>query len=87
MSYIRVTNELSSVTNTRSALLAEQYEAAHDEFVRLVESLVNMRSKHHSTEWSSLPEHIADACVRVLGVAGTDIAALRGRTRQIQQRA
>jgi hypothetical protein len=27
------------LTNTRSALLAEQYEAAHDEFVRLVESL------------------------------------------------
>ena len=27
------------MTNTRSALLAEQYEAAHDEFVRLVESL------------------------------------------------
>lgn len=27
------------MTNVRSALLAEQYEAAHDEFVRLVESL------------------------------------------------
>jgi hypothetical protein len=27
------------LTNSRSALLAEQYEAAHDEFVRLVESL------------------------------------------------
>ena len=27
------------MTNARSALLAEQYEAAHDEFVRLVESL------------------------------------------------
>src|ERR1700694_2510042 len=28
-----------SVTNTRSAQLAEQYEAAHDEFARLVEAL------------------------------------------------
>jgi hypothetical protein len=28
-----------SVTNTRSAQLADEYEAAHDEFVRLVESL------------------------------------------------
>jgi hypothetical protein len=28
-----------STTNTRSAQLAEQYEVAHDEFVRLVESL------------------------------------------------
>jgi hypothetical protein len=28
-----------SVTNTRSAQLADQYEAAHDEFVRLVELL------------------------------------------------
>lgn len=27
------------MTNARSTLLAEQYEAAHDEFVRLVESL------------------------------------------------
>jgi DinB superfamily len=27
------------LTNARSTLLAEQYEAAHDEFVRLVESL------------------------------------------------
>jgi hypothetical protein len=27
------------LTNSRSALFAEQYEAAHDEFVRLVESL------------------------------------------------
>jgi AcrR family transcriptional regulator len=52
---------------------------------RLVESLVNMRTKHHGAERSSLPEHIADACVRVLGVAETEIAALRGRTRQIQQ--
>jgi hypothetical protein len=30
---------MSQRTNARSALLAEQYEAAHDDFVRLVESL------------------------------------------------
>jgi DinB superfamily len=33
----------SSLSNARSAALAEQYEAAHDEFVHLVESLTDQQ--------------------------------------------
>jgi hypothetical protein len=33
----------SSLNNARSAALAEQYEAAHDEFVHLVESLTDQQ--------------------------------------------
>jgi len=45
------------MTNVRSALLADQYEAAHDEFVRLVESL-------NDDQWSltgkNYPQRIGD---------------------------
>jgi AcrR family transcriptional regulator len=54
---------------------------------RLVESLVHMRGKRSTAEWSTLPEHIADACVRVLGVAEVGIAQARGRTHDVHQRA
>jgi AcrR family transcriptional regulator len=47
---------------------------------RLVESLVNMWTKRPNAERSSLPEHVADACVRVLGVPSTVMACLRGRS-------
>jgi AcrR family transcriptional regulator len=50
---------------------------------RLVESLVTMRGVRSTAESSSLPEHIADACVRVLGVPADDIVRARSRTRHI----
>jgi AcrR family transcriptional regulator len=55
-------------------------EEAADLPFRLVESLVNMRSKMSTSRQSSLPEHIADACIRVLGVPESAIADLRART-------
>jgi AcrR family transcriptional regulator len=48
---------------------------------RLVESLVNMRAKRAVAERSSLPEHVADACIRVLGVPNGEISGLQARTR------
>ena len=43
--------------------------AAADLPFRLVESLVNMWTKQPTREDLALPEHVADACIRVLGVA------------------
>lgn len=47
----------------------------------LVESLVTMRAKRTASHPSSLPEHIADACLRVLGVSDGEICGLQTRTR------
>jgi AcrR family transcriptional regulator len=50
---------------------------------RLVESLVHMRGSGSHPQRSAMPEHIADACVRVLGVAEADIGRARSRTRTV----
>jgi hypothetical protein len=49
---------------------------------RLVESLVNMWSGQRAPEPSTLPENVADACIRVLGVAGSAMPRLRTSTRR-----
>jgi hypothetical protein len=49
---------------------------------RLVESLVNMWSGQRASEPSTLPENVADACIRVLGVAGSAMPRLRTSTRR-----
>lgn len=54
------------------------HEAAADLPFRLVESLVNMWSMSDSPERAELPFHVADACLRVLGVP--DDPALRTRS-------
>jgi AcrR family transcriptional regulator len=56
-------------------------DAAADLPFRLVESLVNIRTKPTSSDLSSLPEHVADACIRVLGVSNGAIEGLRARSR------
>jgi AcrR family transcriptional regulator len=56
-------------------------DAAADLPFRLVESVVNMRSKPTSSDLSSLPELVADACIRVLGVSNSAIDELRARSR------
>lgn len=56
------------------------HEAAADLPFRLVESLVNMWSVPPGAERAELPVHVADACVRVLGVADGQTPALRERT-------
>src|SRR4029077_2737163 len=43
-------------------------EAAADPPFRLVASLVNMWTKQPGPERTRLPEHVADACIRVLGM-------------------
>ncbi|WP_197381515.1 TetR/AcrR family transcriptional regulator [Mycolicibacterium mengxianglii] len=51
---------------------------------RLVEALVNMRaggSSEQPTDGSALPERVADACLRVLGVPDHTLAAIRAHTR------
>jgi AcrR family transcriptional regulator len=58
-------------------------EAAADLPFRLVESLVNIWSMPAGPQRSELPIHVADACVRVLGVADDVTAALRRRTGEI----
>jgi AcrR family transcriptional regulator len=55
-------------------------EAAADLPFRLVESLVNMRTQPNPQR-SALPEHVADACIRVLGVPDAATPALRARSR------
>lgn len=55
-------------------------EAAADLPFRLVESLVNMWSLPPGPERSALPVHVADACLRVLGIPDGDTPALRERT-------
>ena len=56
-------------------------EAAADLPFRLVESLVNMWSMPPGPERDELPLHVADACMRVLGVSDGEIPGLRERTR------
>ncbi|WP_422748580.1 TetR/AcrR family transcriptional regulator [Mycobacterium sp. WMMD1722] len=56
------------------------HEAAADLPFRLVESLVNMWSVPPGDEREQLPVHVADACMRVLGITDHDIPALRGRS-------
>jgi AcrR family transcriptional regulator len=55
-------------------------EAAADLPFRLVESLVNMWTTQPSSERSRLPEHVADACIRVLGLPDSDAGAIRVRS-------
>ncbi|MDA2894555.1 TetR/AcrR family transcriptional regulator [Mycolicibacterium sp. BiH015] len=55
-------------------------QAAADLPFRLVESLVNMWSTARGAQRAELPMHVADACLRVLGVPDADTAALRERT-------
>jgi AcrR family transcriptional regulator len=52
-------------------------EAAADLPFRLVESLVNMWTKQPGRERSKLPEHVADACIRVLGMPDSATPGLR----------
>jgi AcrR family transcriptional regulator len=52
-------------------------EAAADLPFRLVESLVNMWSTAQGVQRSQLPMHVADACLRVLGVPDDETPALR----------
>jgi AcrR family transcriptional regulator len=61
-------------------------EAAADLPFRLVESLVNMWSVPPGPERAELPVHVADACMRVLGIPDDETPALRDRTRQEVQR-
>jgi AcrR family transcriptional regulator len=56
-------------------------EAAADLPFRLVESLVNMWTKQPDPRRTGLPEHVADACIRVLGMPETATPALRARSR------
>lgn len=56
-------------------------EAAADLPFRLVESLVHMWNTQPSRERSALPEQVADACIRVLGVPDA-APALRARSRR-----
>jgi len=55
-------------------------EAAADLPFRLVESLVNMWSVPAGAERSELPIHVADACMRVLGIPDGATPALRERS-------
>lgn len=55
--------------------------AAADLPFRLVESLVNMWSVPPGPERTELPVHVADACLRVLGVPDAETVALPERTR------
>ena len=54
--------------------------AAADLPFRLVESLVNMWSLPAGAQRSELPLHVADACLRVLGLPDEATSALRART-------
>jgi AcrR family transcriptional regulator len=56
-------------------------EAAADLPFRLVESLVNMWSVPPGPERSQLPVHVADACMRVLGIPDNAIPPVRERSR------
>ncbi len=60
-------------------------EAAADLPFRLVESLVNMWSVPPGPEREQLPVHVADACMRVLGIADGATPTLRGRTAALMQ--
>jgi AcrR family transcriptional regulator len=56
------------------------HEAAVELPFRLVESLVNMWSKQPGPNRAALPEHVADACIRVLGMPDSATLGLRART-------
>lgn len=58
------------------------HEAAADLPFRLVESLVNMWSVPLGPERDELPVHVADACLRVLGIPDNAIAPARERSRE-----
>lgn len=58
------------------------HDAAADLPFRLVESLVNMWSGQPRLDCRGLPEHVADASLRVLGVAEDTVAGLREDTRE-----
>jgi AcrR family transcriptional regulator len=55
-------------------------EAAADLPFRLVESLVNMWTIRPGPERTKLPEHVADACIRVLGMPDGATPGLRARS-------
>lgn len=55
-------------------------EAAADLPFRLVGSLVNMWTKQPGTERTRLPEHVADACIRVFGMPDSATTRLRARS-------
>jgi AcrR family transcriptional regulator len=55
--------------------------AAADLPFRLVESLVNMWSLPAGRERTELPVHVADACMRVLGISEDATSGLRERSR------
>lgn len=57
------------------------HEAAADLPFRLVESLVNMWSLPAGPERTELPIHVADACLRVLGISDDATPVLRMRSR------
>ena len=62
----------SSVSNVRSARLAEQYEAAHDEFVRMIEPLTDQQ--WHLTG-KNFPQRINDEDEgRTVGVIAHHVA-------------
>ncbi|WKG05525.1 TetR/AcrR family transcriptional regulator [Mycolicibacterium sp. HK-90] len=58
------------------------HEAAADLPFRLVESLVNVWSMPAGAERAEMPFHVADACMRVLGIPDDAAAALRCRSRR-----
>ena len=63
-------------------VVSDEHDAATD-FVapfRLVESLVNMWTKHPGPERARLPEHVADACIRVHGMPDSVTPVLRARS-------
>jgi len=55
-------------------------EAAADLPFRLVESLVNMWNKRPGPDRRKLPEHVADACIRVLGMPDSATPVLHARS-------
>jgi AcrR family transcriptional regulator len=68
---------------TSKAVVADTgvHEAAADLPFRLVESLVNMWTKQPSPHHAALPEHVADACIRVLGIPDSATPGVRARSR------
>jgi hypothetical protein len=55
-------------------------QAAADLPFRLVESLVNMWNSRPGPDRTKLPEHVADACIRVLGMPDSATSGLRARS-------
>jgi AcrR family transcriptional regulator len=70
-----------AVSQSIAATQAEHIsEATADLPFRLVEALVNIRTSQNAHDWFTLVSDVADACLRVLGVPGSDITDLRTRT-------